>query len=179
MGKPSKAKSANNKLFLCAYYHLKSTGYFVDSGKNFPSHKEILSVLSRLSGLPDNTGIEVLLDALSIPHHRGILESYRKLSSRKFVYIPPAHKTTTEYIPSEIFFSSKEWLSLRYRVLETNNATCQCCGRSRKRHGVVLHVDHIKPRSIFPSLSLDINNLQVLCEDCNLGKSNKYCTDWR
>jgi 5-methylcytosine-specific restriction endonuclease McrA len=36
--------------------------------------------------------------------------------------------------------------------------------------GNPLHVDHIKPRSKFPRLAIDINNLQVLCADCNLGK---------
>ena len=36
--------------------------------------------------------------------------------------------------------------------------------------GVVLHVDHIKPRSKFPELELSLDNTQVLCADCNLGK---------
>jgi X-X-X-Leu-X-X-Gly heptad repeat protein len=42
-----------------------------------------------------------------------------------------------------------------------------------------LHVDHIKPRSLYPARALDPENLQVLCRDCNLGKSNKDATDWR
>lgn len=42
-----------------------------------------------------------------------------------------------------------------------------------------IHVDHIKPRSIFPSLELDISNLQILCEACNLGKGAWDQTDWR
>jgi hypothetical protein len=42
-----------------------------------------------------------------------------------------------------------------------------------------MHVDHIKPRSKYPDLELSRQNLQVLCEDCNLGKSNKYEDDWR
>ena len=33
-----------------------------------------------------------------------------------------------------------------------------------------IHVDHIKPKSKHWDLRLDINNLQVLCEDCNFGK---------
>ena len=54
-----------------------------------------------------------------------------------------------------------------------------CCGRSRKDHGVVIHVDHIKPRSKYPHLALVFENMQILCEDCNLGKSNVDATDWR
>jgi 5-methylcytosine-specific restriction endonuclease McrA len=76
------------------------------------------------------------------------------------------------------FYLSRSWLELRYKALKLNDGKCCCCGRGRKQN-VVLHVDHIKPRSLYPSLQLDINNLQILCEECNIGKSNKDFTDWR
>jgi len=75
-------------------------------------------------------------------------------------------------------YKSEEWRSLRYEVLKEQGGVCQLCGRSKK-HGVVLHVDHIKPLSKNWELRLTKSNLQVLCEDCNLGKSNKDCIDWR
>ena len=65
------------------------------------------------------------------------------------------------------------------KVLEKSNGKCSCCGRSQKHHGVVIHVDHIKPRSTHPELELVESNLQVLCEDCNMGKMADYKTDWR
>lgn len=77
------------------------------------------------------------------------------------------------------FYKSKEWRSLRVRVLEKYECKCMMCGHSPKEHGIVMHVDHIKPRSTHPHLQLREDNLQLLCEDCNLGKSNKYKTDWR
>lgn len=77
------------------------------------------------------------------------------------------------------FYSSREWLQLRVRVLEKYECKCMMCGRSPKVHGVIIHVDHIKPRSKFPELALEFSNLQVLCEECNMGKSNKYQTDYR
>lgn len=77
------------------------------------------------------------------------------------------------------FYLTDEWRKLRYRVLRKYKARCMCCGRNRQEHGVTIHVDHIKPRSKFPKLELDFNNLQILCEDCNLGKSNIDQTDWR
>jgi hypothetical protein len=76
------------------------------------------------------------------------------------------------------FYESREWRELRYKVLKEHGGKCECCGKTA-RDGVVIHVDHIKPRSKFPSLELVFENLQVLCEDCNLGKSNKDRHDWR
>jgi 5-methylcytosine-specific restriction endonuclease McrA len=84
---------------------------------------------------------------------------------------------TGSFCPGPKFYETKEWRSLRYRALKLHGARCQCCGRSPP--GVVLHVDHIKPRSKYPELELELSNLQILCEDCNLGKSNRDDTDWR
>lgn len=75
-------------------------------------------------------------------------------------------------------YVSEEWRRLRYDILREQHGCCQLCGRSRK-DGVVLHVDHIIPLSKDWSKRLDRDNLQVLCEDCNLGKSNTDEIDWR
>jgi len=77
------------------------------------------------------------------------------------------------------FFTSDEWRKLRVRVLEKYDCSCMMCGRSPKHHRIIIHVDHIKPRSKYPELALEFNNLQLLCEDCNIGKGNRYETDWR
>lgn len=74
------------------------------------------------------------------------------------------------------FYDTKAWKALRYEVLKTYGRKCMNCGKSKD---TVIHVDHIKPRSLFPHLELDFNNLQVLCQDCNEGKSNKDDTDFR
>lgn len=76
------------------------------------------------------------------------------------------------------FYSSRLWKILRYQAFEKYGNKCQCCGASTD-DGVKLHVDHVKPRSTHPELELDINNLQVLCEDCNVGKLNQWDTDWK
>lgn len=76
------------------------------------------------------------------------------------------------------FYNSGRWRQLRYKALSTQERRCACCGASPE-HGATLHVDHIKPRSTHPELSLDISNLQILCSDCNLGKSNFDDTDFR
>ena len=80
--------------------------------------------------------------------------------------------------PKVSFYESREWRELRYKALVKYGPVCQCCGASRAT-GAVIHVDHIKPRSKFPERMLSLDNLQILCADCNLGKSNKDDTDWR
>ncbi len=76
------------------------------------------------------------------------------------------------------FYSSRAWKILRYQAFEKYGNRCQCCG-ARPSDDVTLHVDHIKPRSKHPELALDLNNLQILCEWCNIGKINQWDTDWR
>jgi hypothetical protein len=80
--------------------------------------------------------------------------------------------------PDEDFYNSDAWRKARYQAFARNGNVCQCCGKAAGG-GVVLHVDHIKPRSKYPELALDVDNLQILCRECNLGKSNFDDTDWR
>lgn len=77
------------------------------------------------------------------------------------------------------FYSSDAWLKLRVDALEYYGGECCLCGKNKKQHNVVMHVDHIKPRSTHPHLELCFSNLQVLCEECNLGKGNRYSVDHR
>ena len=74
------------------------------------------------------------------------------------------------------FYKSHDWLQLRYWALATFKK-CGACGRGPKE--TVLHVDHIKPRSKFPELELSMENVQVLCRDCNTAKGSWDQTDWR
>jgi len=63
-------------------------------------------------------------------------------------------------------------LSLRLAVLSRDNFRCVFCGRSPATDfGTKLHIDHVVPFSNGGKSVLE--NLQTLCEDCNLGKSNK------
>jgi hypothetical protein len=82
-------------------------------------------------------------------------------------------------IQDDAFYLSREWLALRYRVLRESDGKCQCCGATAQTSGRPLHIDHIIPRSINPSLALEYTNLQVLCADCNLGKSNSDSINWK
>ena len=76
------------------------------------------------------------------------------------------------------FYESDSWRLLRYQALKRHGAKCQLCGAT-KQDGAILQVDHIKPRSKYPNLALSLDNLQVLCRPCNLGKGAWDESDWR
>ncbi len=62
-------------------------------------------------------------------------------------------------------------LRMRFLVMKRDNFKCCMCGRSpATTPGLELHIDHIKPWSKGGETVID--NLQTLCSDCNLGKSN-------
>jgi len=62
---------------------------------------------------------------------------------------------------------------LRMQVLTRDGYRCCACGRSSA--DVELHVDHIVPVSKGGQDTL--SNLQTLCKDCNLGKSDALLAD--
>jgi 5-methylcytosine-specific restriction endonuclease McrA len=102
----------------------------------------------------------------------------KKKVKRSTTNVNKNYDTRLKYKPGmgKEFYSTNEWLQLRYKILKRDGRKCACCGASSIN--VVFHVDHIKPRSLFPELELFQDNLQVLCEDCNLGKSNLDMTNW-
>lgn len=79
----------------------------------------------------------------------------------------------------ESFYGSRRWQTIRYEAFLRYGRQCALCGRTSRKSGVILHVDHIKPRFTHSELQWDIRNLQILCEDCNLGKGARDSTKWR
>lgn len=58
---------------------------------------------------------------------------------------------------------------LRFRVFQRDRFRCVACGRSPATDlNIVLHADHIKPVALGGKSAIE--NLQTLCEGCNLGK---------
>lgn len=67
-------------------------------------------------------------------------------------------------------------LRLRFKVMQRDNFKCCICGKSPATSPhVTLHIDHIKPWSKGGETTID--NLQTLCSECNLGKSDLYNED--
>lgn len=90
----------------------------------------------------------------------------------------PIHSFKFKQVSGDEFLQSYEWRRVRMMALKKYGPKCQCCGAT-PADGAVMNVDHIKPRKLYPDLALDINNLQILCHECNHGKGNWDMTDWR
>ncbi len=74
--------------------------------------------------------------------------------------IPTSHKTNRDIS-----------LRLRFKVMQRDNFKCCACGASpAKDPAVELHIDHIIPWAKGGESVID--NLQILCSKCNLGKSD-------
>lgn len=87
---------------------------------------------------------------------------------------PTVHEST-QFVSQkdrDELFGSFVWKAIRAILLREARGACQYCGR--RAPGVVLQVDHIIPITKDWSRRLDILNLQVLCVECNTGKSNIF-----
>ena len=89
-----------------------------------------------------------------------IVSSPKPKRTKKIKPKAKANQKNSRHIPKAI----------RVDVLRRDNYRCVFCGVSAKK--AELQIDHIIPFSQNGSNS--INNLQTLCRDCNLGKSNRF-----
>lgn len=76
---------------------------------------------------------------------------------------------------SLLFYGSGEWKLLKRWVYGTYERECFRC----RAKDTELHVDHIVPISVNPEKSTNFSNLQILCKECNLLKSNKNLEKYR
>ncbi len=71
------------------------------------------------------------------------------------------------------FYDTEAWKNLRVQAFQRYGSQCLRCGNKAN-----IEVDHVKPRCKYPELELDINNLQILCRDCNYRKGSKDSVQW-
>lgn len=98
-----------------------------------------------------------------------ILPTYNKLD-----YIFTGKDDEIENLPLKIVENKSKRnipLGLRYKVLKKDNFKCVACGNSAV-DGAKLHIDHKIPFSL--GGLTELNNLQTLCIECNISKSNKH-----
>ncbi len=114
-----------------------------------------------------------LADQLPMSHYwwRKEVKATPRVVKPRRVIIKVVKKKRT---PSEIFVSSHEWKVLREQAYMLYGRICLKCGSSNN-----ITMDHIKPKSKYPALALDIDNLQPLCWPCNKKKSYTDETNYR
>lgn len=135
---------------------------------------------------------EVQAVPVPMPSARELLKVQRKMMKKKRENVQaqrtllqivapvalPKHDAAYNVDDYHLFMRSEAWRGLRYLALRIYGNKCKACGRGAEDN-IKIHVDHIRPCSLDWSRRLDLLNLQVLCEDCNLGKSNLFQDDWR
>lgn len=159
---------------------LASYGYSLDrppryNSPAFPSYQSARSLTRQLA----------VSDGIVVPENCKLKGNQTKKKFKRKPAVKRTEPSTVAWLPRDEwerqtvkFYKSQAWKEARYDVLRRDGGSCACCG-ARASDGVQVHVDHIKPRSRYPELQLDTENMQVLCEDCNFGKSNYYNDDWR
>lgn len=98
-----------------------------------------------------------------------ILPSYNKLD-----YIYTGNDDEIQSLPAKVIKNKSKRtipLGFRYKILKRSGFKCEKCGHGVP-DGVKLHIDHKVPFSLGGLTELD--NLQTLCNECNLSKSNKF-----
>lgn len=76
------------------------------------------------------------------------------------------------YKRNDPFYTTDAWRKLRRDALERDHYYCQKClqkvamGQKLKANDATM-VHHIKPRSLYPELELDLDNLISLCDSCH------------
>lgn len=125
----------------------------------------------------DASGVKVVLNTNTVvlPQAAHIAKVKKHPKKKKAT---KKKKHYVDYKTFNAFYSLKPWRQLRYKALLKYGAKCMLCGAS-KEDGKIMHVDHIKPRYKYPELELKLSNLQILCEDCNMGKGGWDETDHR
>ena len=73
---------------------------------------------------------------------------------------PPVPKS---YKEAKGLYNTKEYKNWRTLVLKRDRYTCQLCGQQ----GGQLEVHHIRPKYLFPELTLVIENGCTLCKYCH------------
>ena len=148
---------------------------------------------SKASMLFKQENIQLVYSQLIREKQKAIIKNTSKINSdliSKIDKYKNENETIIEFIESAILkslpkeISSQEKLkqinrrrnindTTRYAVLERAGFKCQCCGsKPLKNNDVILHIDHIIPHSLGGSDNVD--NLQVLCDKCNLSKQNRF-----
>lgn len=165
------------------------------SKRKIKSEEQLWEVVDRIYGMrpdPDETFVRALRRITGAIKAKSNFE--RKVArkaagvggSNKPKRLPKKNAVGTKatYTEREAFYKSWDWRRLRMEVIKKYDRRCMCCGATPEDVAldgtpVRLVVDHIKPLSKHWELRLSPSNLQILCDECNMGKGAWDETDHR
>ena len=95
------------------------------------------------------------------------LDVFLKNSQDKINKIKQKYQPRTEFNRWRNSEEGKLWKEQQYQKQKQSCAIC--CKKIELKWS---HIDHVKPISLYPDLSLDTSNLQIACGSCNTKKNN-------
>lgn len=131
--------------------------------------------------LADRIGVE--MDP-SVSKQTRVIHLVTSISDQITARATPAREIVPLASDKTAFYRSWEWRTARMVAIKRHGRRCESCGATpgdltSSGDPVRIVVDHIKPLGKRWDLRLDQNNLQVLCDECNMGKGAWDETDWR
>ena len=90
----------------------------------------------------------------------GLRKGYIDSSLRGIVEKPKRKKKT-------VYYSNKEWAAARKHVFARDGYHCYVC------NATATQIDHLLPKSKYPELALNLENLKPICWNCNKSKQTK------
>ena len=121
---------------------------------------------------PTTSDMKAAGSKYSASPYQGMFGSWQNALKNFVDYINNGKVIDLKGIPEERLRKRKKIpMTQRYKILKRDNFCCSLCGRSpANTGGVTLHIDHIIPVSKGGETIPE--NLQTLCSECNLSKSN-------
>lgn len=148
-------------------FHNRSTDWY--GGKDYAKPEE---KIFRLLMLKPDLDIHITTHCqYTTPSKRKYYHSQKVFNLTDLTSIQNEIQQQTEFQLSKQYQRSLMTDSLRYDIMKRDGFACVLCGAT-KQDGAKLHVDHIRP--VAKGGLTEPNNLRTLCEQCNLGKSDKY-----
>lgn len=73
---------------------------------------------------------------------------------------------------SKKFYNSKRWKDIRKNFISSKFGICERCGRPNAKQ--VHHKEYLTEENINnPDISIDFNNLELLCDTCHQNEHHK------
>lgn len=149
--------------------------------KNYTSEIKTKKIIEKIPFVFNKFSEKLLFKKKKTINKRAILFNYfvselkNNRISDDFIYKKKSYINKKLNLEKENFYKSDKWQELRKKVHKLYKCGCMKCGAFNTE----THVDHIFPRSKYPKLEYNIFNLQILCKNCNMEKSNKNNIDYR